>query len=193
VRRSRRRSGVNSGCEIMLQNCIIINQIISPWTNTIIGPLIGAFTGVLIGFLINELQRSRLKYYRKLFFRNILLNEIDKSIDIFVENKYELIPMYGWNSLLNSGEIALFKDDATKLNDTYSEIQWYNNELKILRYAVENEFINFFDKSGEQKTRRSEILRNYTNDRKEKLLQKLFDAKKLLKQMVIDEWWQFWK
>jgi hypothetical protein len=186
----------------MTQNCIIINQITSPGTNTIIGPLIGAFTGVFIGFLINEINIHKLECHSKLFFKNLLLTEIEKSIRIFAEKKYELIPTDGWNSLLNSGKIAHFKDNATKLSETYSEIQWYNNELKILRDAVEKEFIdfydirresNFHDISRESKTPRSEILRMYTSEREKKLLEKLFDAKKLLNQMVIEKWWQFWR
>ena len=34
---------------------LIVNQPTPPWTNTIIGPLIGAFFGVLLGFEVNEL------------------------------------------------------------------------------------------------------------------------------------------
>jgi hypothetical protein len=182
----------------MLNHITIINQTTSPWT--ILGPLLGAFTGVFIGFLINEAKRRSLVCHRQLFFKNLLLTEIEKSIEIFVEDKYELIPIDGWNSLLNSGDIAFFKDNATKLSETYSEIQWYNNELKILRESIERESISFnfksnydSEESGDPKKRRSEILRDYTRDRKGKLLKKLFDVKKLLKEMEVEEWWQLWK
>ena len=78
---------------------------------------------------------------------------MEKSIKVVENEKYELIPTDGWNSLLNSGDIALFKGKATKLSETYSEIGWYNNELKNLRFAIERE------------SNRPEILRNYTRDR----------------------------
>lgn len=37
---------------------LIVNQSTPPWTNTIIGPLIGAFFGVLLGFGVNEIWRK---------------------------------------------------------------------------------------------------------------------------------------
>ena len=46
---------------------LIVNQSTPPWTNTIIGPLIGAFFGVLLGFGVNEIWRKRLENNRKSF------------------------------------------------------------------------------------------------------------------------------
>ena len=163
-------------------------MISSTWDflSVIIGPLIGAFAGVVLGVIANELWRRRLARHRKLFFKNLLLTEINRLIKIYEEDKYELLPIDGWSSLLNSGDIALFKDDATKLNETYSEIQWYNSELKILRATVEREYIEIRDsKEVEPKTRRSEILRKFTSERKTDLLEKMLGAKKLLNQMDI--------
>jgi hypothetical protein len=56
---------------------------------------------------------------------------MDKSIDIL--NKREnsiipaIIPVSGWDSLINSGDIALFTpDQSIQISDIYSEIRRYN-------------------------------------------------------------------
>lgn len=176
---------------VVALNLLIINQATWSWT-TIIGPLIGAFVGVFLGFLINEFRRHALACRRKLFFRNLLLTENKKSIEIIEEGKYGLIPIDGWSSLLNSGDVALFKDVTAKLSKMYSKIHWYNNELKISRDAVEREFDLKLGREEKEK-RRSDILRQYMELPTDNLLQMLFDTTKLLKEMEIESWWEIWK
>lgn len=49
---------------------LIVNQSTPPWTNTIIGPLIGAFFGVLLGFGVNEIWRKDWRIIENHFLEN---------------------------------------------------------------------------------------------------------------------------
>jgi len=113
-----------------------------PSTDTIIGPLIGAFAGVGLGILANELWRRKLANDRKSFFRNLLLHEIRKSIELLESPTVNLIPVDAWNSLVNSGDMTLFTEHAIDLSDIYFEIQNYNYEAKRVRDAVEEEILH---------------------------------------------------
>lgn len=108
------------------------------WTSAFFGPLAGAFFGVVLGFAINEWYRRKLALERKLFFMNLIKNEIIESITLLEKKRVNLIPIDGWNSLVNSGDIALFPHDrAIQLSDAYFFIQNYNYEAKRVRDAVE--------------------------------------------------------
>jgi hypothetical protein len=139
---------------------LIVNQPTPPWTNTIIGPLIGAFFGVLLGFGVNELWRKRLENNRKSFFRKLLLHEVKYSIEL-LNGMVNLVPIDAWNSLVNSGDIALFKDKAIELNDVYFKIQNYNYEAKRVRDAEEHDQMEGLSlKNGEECERSVELKEN---------------------------------
>ena len=139
---------------------LIVNQPTPPWTNTIIGPLIGAFFGVLLGFGVNELWRKRLENNRKSFFRKLLLHEVKYSIEL-LNGMVNLVPIDAWNSLVNSGDIALFKDKAIELNDAYFKIQNYNYEAKRVRDAEEHDQMEGLSlKNGEECERSVELKEN---------------------------------
>ena len=139
---------------------LIVNQSTPPWTNTIIGPLIGAFFGVLLGFGVNEIWRKRLENNRKSFFRKLLLHEVKYSIEL-LNGMVNLVPIDAWNSLVNSGDIALFKDKAIELNDVYFKIQNYNYEAKRVRDAEEHDQMEGLSlKNGEECERSVELKEN---------------------------------
>jgi len=101
----------------------------------IIGPLVG----VLAAYQINEWRRWKLDQDRKKFFKNLLFEEVKKSITLLKQNKTNLIPIDGWNSLVNSGDVALFEDQAIQLSDVYFKIQMHNYEATRTRDALEAE------------------------------------------------------
>jgi len=101
----------------------------------IVGPLVG----VLAAYQINEWRRENLDRDRKKFFNNLLFEEISKSIILLKANKTNLIPIDGWNSLVNSGDVALFKDQAIQFSDVYFKIQMHNYEATRTRDALEAE------------------------------------------------------
>ena len=139
---------------------LIVNQSTPPWTNTIIGPLIGAFFGVLLGFGVNEMWRKRLENNRKSFFRKLLLHEVKYSIEL-LNGTVNLVPIDAWNSLVNSGDVALFKDKAIELNDIYFKIQNYNYEAKRVRDAEEHDQMEGLSlKNGEECERSVELKEN---------------------------------
>ncbi len=159
---------------------LIVNQPTPPWTNTIIGPLIGAFFGVLLGFGVNELWRKRLENNRKSFFRKLLLHEVKDSIKL-LNGKVNLVPIDAWNSLVNSGDIALFKDNAIELNDVYFKIQSYNYEAKRVRDAVEHDCTEGLAlEYGNEYSRSEKLKENLNNKTKPELLEKLKKLEDLL-------------
>ncbi|HUS74395.1 MAG TPA: hypothetical protein VMY43_00145 [Methanothrix sp.] len=125
---------------ILLMGVVVlaIQTISSIWglLGIIIGPLIGAFVGVLLGFKINDNRRKQLEEERRLFFGNLLMHEAKKSIEL-IGGTVNLIPVDAWNSVVNSGDIALFKEKAIELSNIYFEIQNYNYEAKRVRDAIE--------------------------------------------------------
>jgi len=97
----------------------------------IIGPLIGALVGVYLGFKIDDKHGTELDDKKRLFFKILLLHEIDESIELLKLKEStlipEVIPVSAWDSLVNSGDMALFThDQAIQMSDTYSQIQRYN-------------------------------------------------------------------
>ena len=117
----------------MFLNLTIVDQATQPFINTIIGPLLGAFTGVFLGFLINTWQRGTLDSKRELFFKNLILNEIETSISILEKATDGLLPRIPddvWTSLVNSGDITLFTDRSALLYEHYFLIQRYNNKYE---------------------------------------------------------------
>ena len=123
----------------IMSNAIFFLQMINPIS--IIGPLIGALVGVFLGFMINNDHKKRLDRERRLFFIKLLIEEMDQLIKFMENNDREYIPLPidGWNSLINSGDITLFTDLATDLNKVYSEIQRYNYKVIRIRDAIEEE------------------------------------------------------
>lgn len=160
---------------------LIVNQSTPSWTNTIIGPLIGAFVGVLLGFGVNEKWRRRLENNRKSFFKKLLRHEVKYSIKL-LNGLINLVPIDAWNSLVNSGDIALFKDQAIELNDIYFKIQNYNYEAKRIRDAVEHENIwgPSIDKEGNSYYRSDQLKVIFNNKTKPELLEVLEKLENLL-------------
>ena len=114
-------------------------QMISPilgFLSVLIGPFFGALVGVYLGFKINDEHRRELEEEKRLFFRNLLMQEAKKSIKL-LDGTVNLIPVDAWNSVVNSGDIALFKGNAKYLGDTYFQVQNYNYEAKRVRDAME--------------------------------------------------------
>jgi len=141
----------------------------------IIGPLFGALVGVLLGFRVNDSNRKKLEEERRLFFRNLLMHEAEKAIDL-LPGTVNLIPVDAWNSIVNSGEIALFKDKAIELSDTYSAMQNYNYEAKIIRETYEHEArfgLSVNIETGERYSRASELKRHFNEETKPALLERL--------------------
>jgi hypothetical protein len=104
----------------------------------IIGPLVGAFAGVFLGFRINSKHQDKVNHEKKLLLLKILRHEVKKSIDLLQDPVGYLIPIDAWNSIVYSGNIALFEHPlSTKLGDIYFDIQNYNYEAKRTRDASE--------------------------------------------------------
>jgi hypothetical protein len=107
---------------------------------TIATLLLGPFTGVVLAFWVNNKKKENLEHKRQLFFKNLLLNEIKRSIQLLVGNHPNLIPVDAWNSLVNSGEITLFsRAHAILLSNVYFEIQNYNYEVN---WIWQHNFVN---------------------------------------------------
>ena len=124
---------------ILIGVVALILQMISPILGilgVIIGPLVGAFVGVILGFRINDDNRIKLEEKRKSFFKNLLMQEAKKSIEL-IPGTVNLIPTDAWNSIVNSGDVALFEDKAIDLSEIYFQIQNYNYEAKRVRDAIE--------------------------------------------------------
>lgn len=102
--------------------------------------LIGPFVGVVLAFWVNNKKKQNLEHERQVFFKNLLLNEIKRSIQLLVGDHPNLIPIDAWNSLVNSGEITLFSRDLSiQLSNVYFEIQNYNYEVN---WIWQHNFIN---------------------------------------------------
>jgi hypothetical protein len=96
-----------------------------------IGPLIGALVGVYLGFKVDDKHRKELDDRKRLFFKVLLLHEMDESVELLKLKESTLIPVVipvsAWDSLVNSGSMALFThDQSIQMSDTYSQIQRYN-------------------------------------------------------------------
>jgi hypothetical protein len=90
------------------------------------------------GFNRNENKRKELEEKRRLFFKKLLIHEATESIELLKNGPVNLIPIDAWKSIVNSGEIALFRDKAIDLSDTYFQIQNYNYEAKRVKDAIED-------------------------------------------------------
>lgn len=124
---------------ILIGVVALILQMISPilgFLSVLIGPFFGALVGVYLGFKINDEHRRELEEEKRLFFRNLLMHEAKESIKL-LGGTVNLIPVDAWNSIVNSGDIALFKGKAIDLSDTYFQIQNYNYEAKRVRDTIE--------------------------------------------------------
>lgn len=123
---SRKRAGGSSGGDEMDIQTIIWDLFVS-----VIGPLIGALVGVYLGFQGDDRHRKELDDKKRLFFKILVLHEIDESIELLKPKESTLIPVVipvsAWDSLVNSGAMALFThDQSIQMSDTYSQILRYN-------------------------------------------------------------------
>jgi hypothetical protein len=92
---------------VLIESIALIQLMISPiggFLGTIIGPLTGAFVGVFLGFKLNDYRRTELDKKRRSFFKDALLHEIDRSIKLLEMENINLIRVYVWDSLVNSGD-----------------------------------------------------------------------------------------
>lgn len=89
-----------------------------------------------------------------------------------------LVPIDAWNSLVNSGDVALFKDKAIELNDIYFKIQNYNYEAKRVRDAIEHDCTEGLSLENGKELRRSDTLKeNFNKKTKKNLLEELKNLK----------------
>ena len=139
--------------------------------SVLIGPLIGALVGVLLGFKINNEHRMELEEEKRLFFRNLLMHEAKKSIELMA-GTVNLIPVDAWNSVINSGNVALFSDKAIDLSETYFQIQNYNYEAKRVRDAIEEMHLHPEITYGD---RVSKLKEGFDNKTKPETLKRLRD------------------
>ena len=72
-----------------------IQTISTMWELFIImlGPLIGALVGVYLGFRLDDGHRKELDDKKRLFFKILLLHEIDESIELLNQKESTLIPV----------------------------------------------------------------------------------------------------
>jgi hypothetical protein len=159
MRRSRKKDGGSSGSDYRMDTftfvIIIVASILVTITlsatyffissilgtfSIIIGPLVGAFVGVIFGFWINRRHDKELEEKRRSFFKNLIMHETEESIKILesiepdLYEKVKLIPEDAWNSLVNSGDIALLEETkAMDLSDAYFRIKRYNQEAEKIK------------------------------------------------------------
>ena len=133
----------------------LINSFLGTFS-IIIGPLVGAFVGVLFGFYINRRHDKELEEKRRSFFKNLIMHEIEESIKILesveldLYEKVKLIPEDAWNSLVNSGDIALLEEPkAMDLSDIYFRIKRYNKEAQKINDAALERSIYPMNKSSD--------------------------------------------
>jgi hypothetical protein len=174
---------------ILIGVVALILQMISPILGVlgvIIGPLVGAFVGVYLGFKKNDNRRIELEEERRLFFRKLLMHEAKKSIEL-LPGTVNLIPEDAWNSIVNSGDIALLKDNVIELSDTYFDVQNYNYEAKIIRDAFEHEArwgLSVNIETGERYSRASVLKKRFDEITKPALLTRLKELEGWLSPLV---------
>ena len=170
---------------ILIGVVALILQMISPilgFLGVIIGPLVGAFVGVILGFQINDNNRTKLEEERRLFFKNLLMHEATESIKL-IAGTVNLIPVDAWNSMVNSGEIALFEGKAIDLSDTYFQIQNYNYEAKRVRDAIEE--VNLHPETTDD-SHALKLKANFDNNIKPATLKRLQDLENWLTRLRVE-------
>jgi len=170
---------------ILIGVVALVLQMISPilgFLSVLIGPFFGALVGVYLGFKINDKHRRELEEEKRLFFRNLLMHEAKESINL-LGGTVNLIPVDAWNSIVNSGDIALFKDKAVDLSDTYFQIQNYNYEAKRVRDAIEEAHIHPTTTDGDHASRLKE---SFDNKIKPTTLNRLKDLEAWLTRLGVE-------
>lgn len=170
---------------ILIGVVALVLQMISPilgFLSVLIGPFFGALVGVYLGFKINDEHRRELEEEKRLFFRNLLMHEAKESINL-LGGTVNLIPVDAWNSIVNSGDIALFKDKAVDLSDTYFQIQNYNYEAKRVRDAIEEAHIHPTTTDGDHASRLKE---SFDNKIKPTTLNRLKDLEAWLTRLGVE-------
>jgi len=82
-------------------------------------------------YKLQTIRHAALEDKKRLFFKVLVLHEIDESIELLKPKESTLIPVVipvsAWDSLVNSGAMALFThDQSIQMSDTYSQILRYN-------------------------------------------------------------------
>ena len=170
---------------ILIGVVALILQMISPILGilgVVIGPLVGAFVGVILGFQINDNNRRKLEKERRLFFKNLLMHEAKESIKL-ISGTVQLIPVDAWNSVVNSGDIALFEGKAIDLSDTYFQIQNYNYEAKRVRDAIEEVHLH---PEITDDSHASKLKANFDNNIKPATLKRLQDLENWLTRLRVE-------
>ena len=170
---------------ILIGVVALVLQMISPilgFLSVLIGPFFGALVGVYLGFKINDKHRRELEEEKRLFFRNLLMHEAKESINL-LGGTVNLIPVDAWNSIVNSGDIALFKDKAVDLSDTYFQIQNYNYKAKRVRDAIEEAHIHPTTTDGDHASRLKE---SFDNKIKPTTLNRLKDLEAWLTRLGVE-------
>ena len=120
---------------------------------------------------------------RRLFFKNLLMHEARESIKLLSEGPVNLIPVDAWNSVVNSGEIALFEGKAIDLSDTYFQVQNYNYEAKRVRDAIEEMRLH---PTTTDKTHASMLKDSFDKKTKPATLNRLDDLEKWLTRLKVE-------
>ena len=91
--------------------------------------IIGPFVGVVLAFVANYGYQHLVNRNTKMKYKDLLRNEVQLSIERLQTAQEKLLPTDRWESLVNSGDLKLFKsDEANKLSDSYFGIRAYNYE-----------------------------------------------------------------
>ncbi|MBK7385478.1 MAG: hypothetical protein IPI63_01605 [Methanothrix sp.] len=170
---------------ILIGVIALILQMITPmlgFLSVLVGPFFGALVGVYLGFKLNDEHRKELEEEKRLFFMNLLMHEAKESIKL-LDGSVNLIPIDAWNSIVNSGNIALFKGKAIDLSAIYFQVKNYNYEALRVRDAVEEERLH---PTTTDRDHASKLQKNFHDNIKPETLDRLRDLEEWLTQLEVE-------